>query len=247
MLPTVKDARRTIKTLLLQPVHEHRLAGALSLAYLYEKPKWRSGWIDIHSDAADDEQKVCFSILQFYLAERAGINNWDIVDSSAHKIVGKYLMKYESNSVHSVVEEIRLFPDRPLRTVFFNNLPAWYTDLLFSGQFWDIRIALIALLRIRLISKDFAYLVVQYVMETYNTTEWMIADRPFRDVNLIDKASGWVLRECGGKHGGEDMPSLVEFLRKHHKIMGRVAISYATEKMPRPLPEFLNNNSKKST
>jgi 3-methyladenine DNA glycosylase AlkD len=38
----------------------------------------------------EKEQKKIFS---FYLKNFAGVNNWDLVDTSAYKIVGNYLLK----------------------------------------------------------------------------------------------------------------------------------------------------------
>jgi 3-methyladenine DNA glycosylase AlkD len=62
-----------IDALLDDPVHEHRLAGALLLVALYKK---------------DPD-----TVFERYLAavRRGRINNWDLVDSSAEFIVGEHL------------------------------------------------------------------------------------------------------------------------------------------------------------
>jgi len=61
-----------IKKLLLSPFHEERLIGLLILTYKYpSNPK---------------------KVFSFYRANTSYVNNWDLVDSSAHKIVGEYLL-----------------------------------------------------------------------------------------------------------------------------------------------------------
>jgi len=65
-----------LKILLNSPVHEERLISLFILVDKYEK-------------GDDQEKKVIFS---FYLKNRKGINNWDLVDLSAPKIIGKHLL-----------------------------------------------------------------------------------------------------------------------------------------------------------
>ncbi|MFH0840937.1 MAG: DNA alkylation repair protein [bacterium] len=64
-----------VEKLLTSIWHEHRLTGALILTYKYDR-------------ADSKEQKQIFD---FYLKHTKGINNWDLVDLTAHKIVGAYL------------------------------------------------------------------------------------------------------------------------------------------------------------
>ncbi len=64
-----------LKVLLNSPVHEERL---ISLFIL----------IDKFAKSTEKEQQVIF---KFYLKNRRGVNNWDLVDLSAPKIIGKYL------------------------------------------------------------------------------------------------------------------------------------------------------------
>jgi len=63
--------------LLDSPYHEARLMALILLAELYRRG----------DEATRDE------IYRFYLANTRKINNWDLVDASAHKIVGPYLEK----------------------------------------------------------------------------------------------------------------------------------------------------------
>ena len=66
-----------IEKLLSSPIHEERL---ISLFILIDKFK-------------KGNEKVQEEIFNFYLKSTKQINNWDLVDSSAHKIVGEYLFK----------------------------------------------------------------------------------------------------------------------------------------------------------
>ncbi len=76
--PNLKLAE--IKLLLKSKIHEERLGAIFILVGQFER-----------AYRAKDESKQK-EIYVFYLKNTAGINNWDIVDSSAHKIVGVYLL-----------------------------------------------------------------------------------------------------------------------------------------------------------
>jgi len=65
-----------IKKLLDSKYHEHRLTGLLILVKRYEK-------------ANDEKEKK--QIIDFYLKSRRAVNNWDLVDLSAPRMLGEYL------------------------------------------------------------------------------------------------------------------------------------------------------------
>lgn len=65
-----------ISHLLASPVHEHRLTGLLILVYRF-------------AQAPEGDRQAIF---EFYLAQIARINNWDLVDVTAPPIVGEYLV-----------------------------------------------------------------------------------------------------------------------------------------------------------
>lgn len=67
---------RQVRSLLNSPVHEERLLALLILVQKYGK-------------ADSTEQHALY---EFYTAHTARINNWDLVDLSADKIVGAYLL-----------------------------------------------------------------------------------------------------------------------------------------------------------
>ncbi len=66
----------TIEKLLYSKWHEERLLALLILVKQFSKAK---------------EEKQQTAIFNFYLEHIDQVNNWDLVDSSAHKIVGAYL------------------------------------------------------------------------------------------------------------------------------------------------------------
>ena len=69
---------RQIKKLLKSKIHEHRLCGLFILIALYKKA----------------DKKGRDKIFKFYLKNAKRINNWDLVDLSAPKIVGEYLIEH---------------------------------------------------------------------------------------------------------------------------------------------------------
>jgi len=64
-----------ISRLLGSKIHEHRAVAVMILNRRFEKGDFK------------EKQKI----YKFYLKNIAGINNWDLVDSSAHRIIGAYL------------------------------------------------------------------------------------------------------------------------------------------------------------
>ena len=67
--------------LLSSEIHEHRLTALFVLVYKFPK-------------LSDQDQK---KIVDLYLKNTKHINNWDLVDSSAHYILGVYMIKYPEN------------------------------------------------------------------------------------------------------------------------------------------------------
>lgn len=72
-----------VHDLLISPIHEHRFAGLVLLMYKFN-----------HS-SADTQAKI----YQFYLDHLEFVNNWDLVDISAPKIVGQYLLSHQDLSI----------------------------------------------------------------------------------------------------------------------------------------------------
>jgi 3-methyladenine DNA glycosylase AlkD len=84
-----------------------------------------------------------------------------------------------------------------------------------SSSLWERRIALLATLQF-IRKGEFA--------DTLRLAEKLLADPE----DLIHKATGWMLREVGKR----DEAALLEFLEEHAGRMPRVALRYATEKLP---------------
>lgn len=70
-----------IKKSLYSPIHEERLVAILILVGQYEKAK------------GENIKKVREGIAKFYLQNLDRVNNWDLVDLSAHKIVGRAILE----------------------------------------------------------------------------------------------------------------------------------------------------------
>jgi len=102
--PTLKDILKKylrlnlmqVQKLLNSKIHEYRLAGLLILVKKFEK--------------GDDIQKG--NIFNFYLKNKKNINNWDLVDLTAHKIVGKFLQDKKRDKIYELAESKNLWEKR---------------------------------------------------------------------------------------------------------------------------------------
>lgn len=70
-----------IERLLNSKVHEHRLTGLLILVYQYQNTQDKK------------------ALVHFYLNHTDRVNNWDLVDTSAHKILGEWLLDKKDRRV----------------------------------------------------------------------------------------------------------------------------------------------------
>lgn len=85
-----------ISDLLAEPVHEHRLTAIFMLVYKFEK--------------ASEQEKS--DIVDMYLSQTANVNNWDLVDSSADKILGVYLLDKDRSILYQLAESPNLWEQR---------------------------------------------------------------------------------------------------------------------------------------
>ncbi len=85
-----------IKELLYSKVHEHRLIALFILVQEYEK---------------GDKTKM-EDVYLFYYKHRAQVNNWDLVDSSAYKIMGPYLKDKEKTVLYELAVSKSLWDRR---------------------------------------------------------------------------------------------------------------------------------------
>lgn len=79
-----KIALDELSELLSSPFHEHRLTSLIILILKFEKT----------NDSAVKEE-----IIRFYLKHLDFINNWDLVDTSCYKILGKYCFENQKENL----------------------------------------------------------------------------------------------------------------------------------------------------
>ncbi|GMQ28885.1 DNA alkylation repair protein [Algoriphagus confluentis] len=86
-----------LSKLIQNPYHEVRLTGLMALVYRYEKTK------------SDADQNV---LVDFYLSHLDFVNNWDLVDSSCHQILGHFYWKKEKELFHKLADSGHLWRQR---------------------------------------------------------------------------------------------------------------------------------------
>jgi 3-methyladenine DNA glycosylase AlkD len=102
-----------LKVLINSKVHEERLIAAFILVDQYKK-------------GDKNKKKIIFD---FYLKNRKGINNWDIVDLSAPNIIGTYLLDKDKSILYKYAKSKNLWEKRIavlstftfIRNGFFND------------------------------------------------------------------------------------------------------------------------------
>jgi 3-methyladenine DNA glycosylase AlkD len=87
---------KEIQKLLSGKIHEHRLTALLILVIKYKK-------------ADDTDQK---KISSFYINNFRHINNWDLVDLSAEKILGDYLLEKDKSLLYRLAKSKNLWERR---------------------------------------------------------------------------------------------------------------------------------------
>ncbi len=86
-----------IEFLLADPIHEYRLTALFMLVLKYKKAK-------------SEEDKE--DIVNVYLKNIDKVNNWDLVDSSAHLILGPHLIGCDRSLIHEMAESPNLWVQR---------------------------------------------------------------------------------------------------------------------------------------
>lgn len=86
-----------LEELIHHPIHEIRMAGVIILVTQYQKAK-------------DSPQKT--RIAEFYLKHRAGLNNWDLIDISAPKILGDYYLSRDKSLLYDFAKSGTLWEQR---------------------------------------------------------------------------------------------------------------------------------------
>jgi 3-methyladenine DNA glycosylase AlkD len=167
--------RRDVLHLLSSRYHEERLVALFIMIIQYQK----TGNTTIVAD---------------YLQHTQYVNNWDLVDTSAYKLLGVYLR----DVVKSDVKVMRMLK-----------------ELAKSTNMWEQRIAIVA---------TFAFIQKGKGKYTYMISDILLSHTH----DLIHKAVGWMLRECGKKVSEQE---LIEYLKKNEKNMSRTTWRYARERL----------------
>ncbi len=87
---------KDIQKLLDSPIHEYRSLALMILCLQFDK--------------ADEKKQK--KIYEFYLSNTRNINNWDLVDISCHKIVGKYLYGKDRSKLYELACSDNLWEKR---------------------------------------------------------------------------------------------------------------------------------------
>lgn len=230
-----------ILELLKSKIHEERLIALLILVDNFDARDERASH---NARASRDKQE---KIYDFYLKNIKYINNWDLVDLSADKIVGGYLFSLGSVhslndssepggdtqtarkrvSRHTVGSSSDLGSKETVKSSFREELHPILilTKLANSKNIWERRIAMVA---------TYYFIKNGKFDATLKIAEILLSDNH----DLIHKAVGWMLREVGKK----DLKTELKFLNKHYRQMPRTALRYSIEKFPEKLRQsYLNS------
>ncbi len=107
-----------LSNLLQSAMHEHRMVALIILTLQYAR--------------GDEQKKKC--VYEFYLSNRNGINNWDLVDVTTPRIVGDYLLQHpdERTVLYQYAREGTLWERRIAITATYSLLRAAQFDDTFA-------------------------------------------------------------------------------------------------------------------
>jgi 3-methyladenine DNA glycosylase AlkD len=88
---------KEIENLLTDPVHEHRLTALFMLILKFQQMK---------------DKTECEKIVELYLKKIKHVNNWDLVDSSAHLILGPWLFERDRKILYEFADSKNLWVQR---------------------------------------------------------------------------------------------------------------------------------------
>ena len=103
-----------LKKLLLDRIHEYRLTALFILVHKYNTK---------NSDKAQ--------LANFYLDNISGVDNWDLVDSSAHKILGPYLYDQDKKILYDFAHSKDIWKQRisMIATMYYINKREYHDAL----------------------------------------------------------------------------------------------------------------------
>ena len=186
-----------VPELLHSPWHEVRLCGLLIMVAQFEQLTKKR--VVGTPEAARGRD----AIVELYLREAHRANNWDLVDLSAPKILGHWLL------LPTYLDSGTLDTNLPFKIRTLDTLAA-------SDNLWRQRMSM----------------VCTWKTTQQGDPGWCLryAERHLQHPHdLMHKAVGWMLREVG-KRVSEDL--LRQFLDQHVHHMPRTTLRYAIELLP---------------
>lgn len=190
-------SRDEVTALIHSPWHEIRLCGFLILVDMFLAQSKKSL---VDTPAAIRERD---EIVSLYIKEAEYANNWDLVDLSATKILGHWLL------LPTAIGADAPGMNEPSNVEIIDRL----SD---SDNLWRQRMSV----------------VCTWKTTQQGDPRWCLrqAERHLHHTHdLMHKAVGWMLREVGKR---VSMDLLREFLRQHSSEMPRTTLRYAIELMP---------------
>ncbi len=112
---------KEISSLLKENIHEYRLTAVFILVNLYARQKDKNEQKNKNEQQDKNRHKIenyqktenrQKEIVDFYLNHIEYINNWDLVDSSAHKILGPYFLEREKSVLYGLANTNHLWSQR---------------------------------------------------------------------------------------------------------------------------------------
>lgn len=196
---SLEDTEKILKS----EYHEERLLALLLLVDKFEKTK----------NIKEKEE-----VFKLYFKNIKYINNWDLVDTSAPKIVGAYVKeKYALKTKNcSGVKFLKsLVSDK---NIFAKNT---------KEKLWEKRIGIVATLYLIMRSKKDEY-ASRVVLEIVKKN--LVEESKINSHDLLQKASGWMLREYGKRINEK---KLKEFLNENFALIKnrRTLLRYAIERL----------------
>lgn len=185
-----------VPELLMNRWHEVRLCGFLILVAKFEKLATKR--LENNADAIKKRDEIVKLYLQY--AEQA--NNWDLVDLSAPKILGGWLL----------TPLLSPEGEDPMQIEYKRQV---LDELAASDCLWKQRMSM----------------VCTWKTSQQGDPSWCLRYAEIHlhhPHDLMHKAVGWMLREMGKR---VSMDLLRDFLRQHVHEMPRTMLRYAIEKM----------------
>ena len=176
--------------------HEVRLCGLLILVAKFGKLTSKRLETDEEAIRRRDD------ILSLYLKYAEQANNWDLVDLSAPKILGHWLL------LPTCLSGMDAGLHREEKMELLDQLAS-------SDNLWRNRMSMVCTWKTTQMG-DPSWCMRYAEMHLHHPHD------------LMHKAVGWMLREVGKR---VDMQLLRDFLRRHAAVMPRTALRYAIEQM----------------